>query len=357
VTAAAHPGRVLRDLAGRVGVSPGRLVVQGFLLGGGLVALYVLAPELVEFFSVAPAILELDWRWLGLMIVTQAVSLVALALLVRVLLPRAASWLDVLLVQLSANAASLAVPGGAAVGAAVSGRLWVRSGIKTGDAAAALTASSLLSTLTIAALAPVGGALALVDADPRRPLELAVLIGSALAVALVVASVLLLTTEWPLRAWAAAMQAIDVVVLRRLGHPLEVTVADLRRNRARLRARLGDNWVRALCYSSANWLFDFATLGLALTAIGSDLWLGDALLAFVTAAVLRMVPITPGGLGFVEGGLASMLALAGLPGLEALVVALAYRAASFWLPVPAGMVAYAIHRRRHPVPRRCVGLI
>ncbi|MGH9032496.1 MAG: hypothetical protein ACRDZV_10245, partial [Acidimicrobiia bacterium] len=128
MTAIVHPGRALRDLAEHLDISPGRLVVQGLLLVAGVVALYVIAPELVDLFSVAPVVLGLDWVWLGLMVVTEAGSLVALALLVRTLLPRAVSWVDVLLAQLSANAASLAVPGGAAVGAAVSGRLFVRSG-------------------------------------------------------------------------------------------------------------------------------------------------------------------------------------------------------------------------------------
>ena len=148
MAASIHPGRALRDLAEHLDISPGRLVLQGVLLVAGVVALYVVAPELVELFSVAPVVLGLDWVWLGLMVGTEVTSLVALAFLVRTLLPTAVSRIDVLLAQLAANAASLAVPGGAAVGATVSGRLLVRSGAETGDAAAALAASSLLSTLT-----------------------------------------------------------------------------------------------------------------------------------------------------------------------------------------------------------------
>ncbi len=352
MTAIVHPGRALRDLAEHLDISPGRLVVQGLLLVAGVVALYVIAPELVDLFSVAPVVLGLDWVWLGLMVVTEAGSLVALALLVRTLLPRAVSWVDVLLAQLSANAASLAVPGGAAVGAAVSGRLFARSGVKPGDVAAALTASSLLSTLTIAALAPVAGGLALLHAELPPRLALAVLLGAALAVALLVVAVLLLTTDWPLRAWAALARRLDTGQLRPLHHPLDVTLTDLRRNRRDLRARLGDRWPSALGFATANWLLDFATLALALAAVGADVALGLALLAFVAAAVLRMIPITPGGLGFVEGGITSVLTIAGLPALAALVVALAYRAASLWLPLPAGAVAYAVHRRRHPVDAR-----
>lgn len=341
--------RMVRTLADRVGVSPGRLVFQGVLLVVSAVTLYVLAPELLDLFSAAPVVLGLDWLLLALMVVTQGVSVVALALLVRAMLPRSVSWVDVLLVQLTANAVTLGVPGGAAAGAAVSGRLFVRSQVKTGDAAAALTASSLLSTLTVAALAPVAGVLALLQTDLPRPLELGVLIGTALGVALVVASVVLLTAEWPLRAWDGLARGLDALLLRRLGHPLDTTITRLRELRRELRDRLGDRWKSALGYSAANWLLDFATLALALAAVGAEIALGEALLAFVVVAVLRMIPITPGGLGFVEGGLTSVLTIAGMASLAALVVTLAYRAVSLWLALPVGLVAYVVHRRRHPV--------
>ena len=71
------------------------------------------------------------------------------------------------------------------------------------------------------------------------------------------------------------------------------------------------------------------------------------LLAFVAAQVLTLVPITPGGLGFVEAGLTATLALVGVGAGPALVTTLAYRLISFWLPIPAGAVAYGLFRRRY----------
>jgi len=57
--------------------------------------------------------------------------------------------------------------------------------------------------------------------------------------------------------------------------------------------------------------------------------------------------VTPGGLGVVEAGMTGALALAGVPAAAATVATLAYRLASYWLPLPAGAVAYAVHRRRY----------
>jgi hypothetical protein len=57
------------------------------------------------------------------------------------------------------------------------------------------------------------------------------------------------------------------------------------------------------------------------------------LLAYTSAELLALVPFTPGGLGFVEAGLAGTLTLAGLPGGDALAATLLYRLVSYWLPV------------------------
>ena len=60
-----------------------------------------------------------------------------------------------------------------------------------------------------------------------------------------------------------------------------------------------------------------------------------------------MIPLTPGGLGFVEAGLTGLLGLAGVALGVATVATLAYRLVSFWLPLPVGGIAYLLARRRY----------
>ena len=76
---------------------------------------------------------------------------------------------------------------------------------------------------------------------------------------------------------------------------------------------------------------------------------GVVLLAFTSAKVLGMLPITPGGLGIVEAGLVGMLVLSGIPAAHALLATLAYRIVSYWLSLPAGLAGWWKFRRRYPI--------
>jgi uncharacterized protein (TIRG00374 family) len=63
--------------------------------------------------------------------------------------------------------------------------------------------------------------------------------------------------------------------------------------------------------------------------------------------LLALIPLTPGGLGFVEAGLVGTLTLAGVHANDALTATLLYRLVSYWLPLPAGGIAYLLFRLRY----------
>jgi uncharacterized protein (TIRG00374 family) len=71
------------------------------------------------------------------------------------------------------------------------------------------------------------------------------------------------------------------------------------------------------------------------------------LLAFCAAQLLAQVPITPGGLGFVEAGLTATLTLAGVSPGDAVLATFAYRLLTYWLPLPLGLLAAVLHPRRY----------
>jgi uncharacterized protein (TIRG00374 family) len=129
-----------------------------------------------------------------------------------------------------------------------------------------------------------------------------------------------------------------------------VTAESFLQRRNEVVGALGKRWRIALAAAVINWMLDYLTLVVALIAIGSEPRPSLVLLAFAASAVLGMIPITPGGLGFVEAGLTAMLTLSGIPATDALLATLAYRMFQYWLPIPAGFFAYLLFRRRYGRP-------
>ena len=101
------------------------------------------------------------------------------------------------------------------------------------------------------------------------------------------------------------------------------------------------HWVRALAFAAANRMLDYAALVASLYAVGARARPSMVLLAYVIALGLALIPITPGGLGFVEAGLTTILVLAGVSTDQAVLGTLLYRLISFWLPIPIGALAWA----------------
>ena len=152
--------------------------------------------------------------------------------------------------------------------------------------------------------------------------------------------------DQPLTLAGRAAQAVRNRVLRKR-KPLRKLPERLLRERDQVRRTLGERWWQALLFASGRWVLDYLTLLAALEAVGGDARPSLVLLAFCAAQALGTLPLTPGGLGFVEAGLTGTLALAGVPGGDAVVATLAYRLVSYWLPIPAGGVAAIVHRRRY----------
>jgi hypothetical protein len=93
----------------------------------------------------------------------------------------------------------------------------------------------------------------------------------------------------------------------------------------------------------------YATLLAALAAVGSTPRPSLVLVAFCAAQLLAQLPITPGGLGFVDAGLTATLTLAGVAPADAVLTTFAYRLFTYW-PAPARG-----HRRRDPAPEAVRG--
>jgi hypothetical protein len=312
------------------------------LLVVAAVALYVLLPGLVSVFSSWRSLEHLDWPFAALVLLLEFASWICLWNLDRIALG-VSGWFAVACAQLAGNALGRIVPGAATPSTVV---LLRRAGLDGGDAAAALTASTGLQIATALALPVLAVPAMLGGAPVDRGLVTAAYIGLAVVVLLIVVGVALFTTETPLR-WVGrvAQSVLNATVKRR--HPVEGVAEELIADRDFIVNTIGRRWRAALVSAVGNTAFDYLALLCALRAVGASPRPSLVILAYASAELLAQVPLTPGGLGFVEAGLVGTLSLAGVPGASALAATLLYRLVSYWLPLPLGGIAYLAYRRRY----------
>ncbi|MBV8987789.1 MAG: UPF0104 family protein, partial [Solirubrobacterales bacterium] len=85
-----------------------------------------------------------------------------------------------------------------------------------------------------------------------------------------------------------------------------------------------------------NWITDCACLVTAILAVAGNVPWRGVLVAYAIAQIAANLPITPGGIGIVEGTLSLLLVAYGMPTSTAVAAVLLYRIISFWIFVPVG---------------------
>jgi uncharacterized protein (TIRG00374 family) len=307
------------------------------------VSLYLVAPSLIEVAGSWRGLERVDVPWFAAMAALQALTLACLWALQRTAL-RDPPWRPIITSQLAGNALAKIAPGGGALGAALQYRMLVETGVDRARAVSGLTAVNLLTFAVVLAL-PVLAIPAFIRGAVSRELIEATIVGLAVFGVLLAGGAALLAFDGPLARVGRQVQRLRNR-LRRGAEPLTRLPERLQRERDRLLATLGAKWKRALAETIGRWAFDYGTLLAALAAVGATPRPALVLLAFCAAQVLAQIPVTPGGLGFVEAGLTATLAVAGVSTGDAVLATLAYRLFSYWLPLPVGLAAYAVHRRR-----------
>jgi uncharacterized protein (TIRG00374 family) len=320
-------------------------VVRAVAIGLTGIAVYVVLPSLTRTVAAWPQLTHLSPIWLIGSFLCESASFACGYTVQRVVL-RTDKWFAVVAAGLAGNAVTNVLPGGDAAGAAVQFRLLGQAGINADDAAGGMTAASLLGIGGLLAL-PLFTLPAILGGAPISPgLVHAALLGLAGFAVFIAGGIVVMVTDRPL--------AFVGRIGQRLWNKLPFTHTKisglddrLLRQRDDIRATLGRDWLRVVVLTGSRLGFDYGCLLFALRATGSHPRPSLVLLAYAAAGIVALVPITPGGLGIVEASLSGLLILAGVPGAKAFVATLAYRLASYWLPLLAGAVAYLLFRRRY----------
>jgi uncharacterized protein (TIRG00374 family) len=307
------------------------------ILAFAFVINYLVIPQIAGARKAAEGLLDVRPEYLVLGLAFQGLSLVCYALLTRACLPPKAIGVPTLLrIQLSTKAVTNVVPGGSAAGSALGFRLLTLAGVRGADAGFAMATAGLGSAVVLNLILWV----ALLLSIPTRgfnPLYVTVAIIGVILMSLFAAIVIGLMkgqarAERTLRSIARRVKWLDEDKAGEVVNRLALRIRELLSNPRLLR--------QVVLWSALNWLFDAASLWVFLYAFGYAIDPVGLLVSYGIASVMAVIPITPGGLGIVEGVMIPLLVGFGVPRSVALLGVPAWRLAQFWLPIPLGALAY-----------------
>ncbi|MHB8464710.1 MAG: lysylphosphatidylglycerol synthase transmembrane domain-containing protein [Acidimicrobiales bacterium] len=320
------------------------------------IGVQVVLANSAELSGAATYLRHLNWAWIGAAVVVEAISYVNFTLLQRRLL--ASGGLAIGLVPLAAmslagGAISNSLPGGGAFATVFAYRQFRHRGADEALTTWTIMAFTALTALALAILAVAGLVIAGEDGGVGG---LWLLVG-LLVVGPTIGVVVLLRP----RLLAPCLKP-PVRLVRRLTRfprsPSDAFVDDLVARIGAVTPRPID-WLAGLAFAGGNWLFDCACLVCAFGAVRTGVPWRGVLLAYGAAQVVSNVPITPGGLGVVEGSLTVALVAFGGSTSATVAAVLLYRVISFWLTMPLGWLAWFLLQldvRRHPRPEPDRGL-
>lgn len=316
------------------------------------VVYFFVLPLLPGFRQAVEDLTQIDPYLLVVGLALQALSLFAYSALTRAALGHEGKRIGVLRlfrIQLSTKALGNIVPGGSAASSALGYRLITMCGVPGPDAAFALATAGIGSAVVLNFVLWFG----LLISIPVRGVN--AIYGTAALVGVVLMAFAAFVVFGLVEGQGRSERLVRYVarrlrfdenhaaeVLSHLGGRLENLYAD----KALLRKVLG--------WAIANWLLDAFSLWIFLRAFGGNIGLDGLLVAFGIANVFSVIPITPGGLGIVEGIYIPTLVGFGLVSRTATVGVLSYRVAQYWMPIVVGWLCYlslrvgpfAIDRRR-----------
>jgi uncharacterized protein (TIRG00374 family) len=316
-------------------------------------AIYLVLPKLIAVFGAWPRLSTLNPVWFAVALAAELLSFTCNFALQKLAL-RTSAWFPVVTAGLAGNAVTNSLPGGEAAGAAVQFGMLTTAGFDTGTAVGGLAAFSLIGIGGLLAL-PVFALPAILAGVPVSPgLAHTALLGIAGFAAFAVFGEIVLRADWPLAAAGRAAQRLRNWATRGRRPPVTGLDRRLLDQRDTIRGVLDRKWWQAALLTAGRLGFDYGCLLAALCATGASPQPSLVLLAYAAAGIVALLPLTPGGLGIVEASLSGLLVLAGVRAGYAVLAILAYRIASYWLPLLAGPPAYLLFRHRYgrPVFRR-----
>jgi putative heme transporter len=249
----------------------------------------------------------------------------------------------------TSTAVSNTLPGGGAVGIALTYSMFSSWGFSRSRTSVSLVVAGIWNNFAKLGMPIFALSLLALQGKPSGGRVVAAIVGLAALVGAVVALTMLLRSEASARRLGLFAAAIANRLLRVFGRP-EVTGWDRATVKFRGRTQLlvHARWWWISVTTLVSHLSLFLVLLLALRHIGvsgSDVGWVEALAVFSFARLLTAIPLTPGGLGVVEVALITGLSAAGGARADVAAAVLLFRGLTYVVPIPLGLATYVYYKR------------
>ncbi|MBV8979702.1 MAG: UPF0104 family protein, partial [Acidimicrobiia bacterium] len=290
---------------------------------------------------------DLKWQWVAVAGVAEFLAIVAFGAMQRVLIEAGgvrASLTDMTAIAFAGNAIQNSLPAGPLWSNVFAFRQFKRRGADDILSVWVLVATSIASAASLALVAILG----LIFAHNQDVAADLLGVAAGAVGLLFLVRYLLHQHTWTLRVVATVVRLCQRFLRRPRGDASQLVEEGWARLTAVTPGR--SVWVLAFAFAAANWLWDCLALALSFLAVGSGVPWQGLLLAYGAAQLAINIPITPGGLGVVEGSLTIALVAYGGPKEATVAAVVLYRLISFWGLLGVGWVAWATlayQSRRH----------
>jgi putative heme transporter len=326
-----------------------RLVVQGVLSLVLVVAIFYFLRKKIDPAQMWAAITAMTWLELATLGLLALWNLCTYAFVWMSVTPGLGFWRAMVMTQ-STTAVANTVPGGSAIGIGMTYTMLGSWGYSRSRTTTAVLVSGVWNSFIKLGMPVLALALVALQGGATGGRVIAALFGIAGLVAAIVVFALLLRSEEAARRFGLLAGRAASRLLRLIGRP---PVAGWELATVKFRARtLGlveHRWVAITVTSLVSHLSLYLVLLVALRDVGvsdAEVSWAEVLAVFAFARLATAIPLTPGGVGFVEGVLFAGLVAAGGDRDQVAAAVLIYRALTWALPILVGIACFLWWRRQ-----------
>ena len=257
----------------------------------------------------------------------------------------------------SSTAVSNTLPGGGAIGIALTYTMFGSWGFSRSRTSVSLVVAGLWNNFAKLAMPVLALSLLALQGGISGGRVIAAIVGFSALVLALLALTALMRSERSAERLGLTAAAVANQLLRALRRP---PVHGWERATVKFRGRtellVSARWLWISIATLVSHVSLFVVLLISLRSVGvsqsSVTWV-EALAVFAFARLVTAIPLTPGGLGVVEVALITGLAAAGGDRPNVAAAVLIFRALTYVLPIPLGLLSYLYYKRNRSWRRLC----